>query len=174
MGGSSHSDSLVGGGGITVKQETVCYTMYASPHHSSTRRSGFNHASSGEKGQKMKNTQKGTNPLDRYGNYAKCAMCGSFFHWVKDCPHKEYVHEAACGKQEDTWDCNITLLVRDLDPIEVLICKAFSTTVVDTSCTKTVCAQQSLNNYCDHLDDAQKLHDKRKPSDRIFRFGDRH
>lgn len=58
-GGSSHSDSLVGGGGITVKQEAVCYTMYASPHHSSTRRSGFNHASSGEKGQKMKNTKKG-------------------------------------------------------------------------------------------------------------------
>ena len=120
----------------------------------------------------MKNTQKGTNPLDRYGNRTKCAICGSVFHWVKDCPHKEDVHEAVCENQEETRDCNITLLVRDVDPSEVLMCEAFSTAVVDTACTKTVCGQQWLNNYIDLLDDDQKLQVKRKPSDHIFRFGD--
>ena len=49
----------------------MCYTKSGSPHHSSTRRSGFSRGSSGEKGQKMKNTQKGTNPFDRYGNRTK-------------------------------------------------------------------------------------------------------
>ena len=48
-----------------AKQETVYYTKSGSQHHSSNRRSGFNRSSSGEKGQKMKNTQKGTTPLDR-------------------------------------------------------------------------------------------------------------
>ena len=137
FGGSSHSDSLVGGDGITVKQENVCYTKTGSSLHRSTRRSGFNRGSSSDKGHKMKNTQKGTNP--------KCAICGSVFHWVKDCPHKEDVHEAVCENQEATRDCNITLFARDVDPSEVLICEAFSIAVVNTTCTKTACGQQWLN-----------------------------
>ena len=59
-----------------------------------------------------------------------------------------------------------------MDPSEVLMCEAFSTTVVDTACTKKDCGQQWLNNYIDLLDDDQKLQVKRKPSDRIFRFRD--
>ena len=160
-----------------LKQESVCHTKSGSPHHRSTGRSGFNRGSSGEKGQKVKNTQKGTNPLDRYGIQAvhtKCAICGSVFHWVKDCPHKEDVHEAVCENQEETRDCTITLLVhvRAVDPNEVLMCEAFSTAVVDTACTKTFCGQQWLNNYIDLGDNDQKLQVKRKPSDHIFRFGD--
>ena len=45
------------------------------------------------------NTQKRTNPLDRYGNRTKCTICGSVFHWVKKfkiCPpsfHKQSYSE---------------------------------------------------------------------------------
>ena len=65
-----------------LSRDILCYTEYVNWHHSSARESGFNSGSSGEKGQSM-NTQKRTNPLDRYGNRTKCTICGSVFHWVK-------------------------------------------------------------------------------------------
>ena len=92
----------------------------------------------------MKNTQKGMNPLDRYGNCTNCAICGSVFHWVKDSPHKEDVHEVVCENQEETRDCNITLLVRYVDPSEVLMYEAFSTAVL--LLTLLVLKQSVANN----------------------------
>ena len=59
FGGSSHPDSLVGGGGITVKHETVCYTKSGL-----VLTKGF--------------TPKGTNPLNRYGNSTKCQYVDLF------------------------------------------------------------------------------------------------
>ncbi|XP_068685832.1 uncharacterized protein [Montipora foliosa] len=55
-------------------------------------------------------------------------MCNMWisFSLGTDCPHKEDVHEAVCENQEATRDCNITLLARDVDPSEVLMCEAFS------------------------------------------------
>ena len=75
-----------------------------------------------------------------------CNMCPSVFPGIKDCPHKEDAHEVVCENQGETRDCNITVLVRDVDPSEVLMWEAFSTAVVDTACTETVCGVKCWNN----------------------------
>lgn len=106
--GSSHSDSLVGGHGDTVKQETECYTKSGSPHQSSTRRSGFNRSSSGKKREENEEYTTGDKSIGQIQeSYKMCNMWICFSH----IPHEEDVHEAVCENQEKTRDGNITLLV---------------------------------------------------------------
>ena len=51
---------------ITIKQEPVYYTQQKKPMSS----------------------QRGTNPLNRYGKRTKCAICLSVYHWAKECLNK--------------------------------------------------------------------------------------
>ena len=58
-----------------------------------------NHFRYQQTGSKHKTTeQRGTNPFDRNGRRTKCAICGSVFHWAKDCPHK---HKKTRRNQND-------------------------------------------------------------------------
>jgi transposase InsO family protein len=175
FGGTQHSTGQETGDGITIKQESVCYTNTRSNSQSgqNTRRTqGFNRGFKKNKDHRTKAVTKGTNPLDRYGNHTRCAVCGSVFHWAKDCPHKEEVQQVECEDNTKEGNYNITLFVKDVDPSEVLMCEAFSTAVVDTACTRTVCGQQWLDNCMSILDEDQKSQVKSKPSERVFRFGD--
>ena len=51
---------------ITIKQEPVYHTQQKKPMSS----------------------QRGTNPLNKYGKRTKCAICQSVYHWAKECLNK--------------------------------------------------------------------------------------
>jgi hypothetical protein len=154
---------------MTVKSESVCFMKAANQSGFNTKRYAGPGQGLNRRSHKSREMQKGTNPLDEYGNRTRCAICGSIFHWAKDCPHKEEAHACTCDDQDEH---NITLFVKGVDPCEVFMCEAFSTAVVDTACTKTVCGEDWLDNYINILDEDQRSCVKIRSSDRMFRFGD--
>ena len=72
---------------------------------------------------------KKTNPLDKDGEISKCNVCGSIYHWTKQCPD-------SCEKKTKPKDeSQITLLGECID---TLIGETLSMTVIDSGCNKTV------------------------------------
>lgn len=110
-----------------------------------------------------KTPSRGTNPLDKFGRRTKCAICGSVFHWVKDCPHKDdktanvKLTEQSVGIDKVTEECNITLLSwESKTDNEIFVAESLGCAVIDTACTRTVCGQKWLDSYMETLSDDLK------------------
>ena len=48
--------------------------------------------------------KRGTNPFNKNGKRAKCAVCQTTFHWANDYPHKEEVKMTETSEEEH---CNL-------------------------------------------------------------------
>lgn len=59
-----------------------------------------------------KTSLPGTNPLDKFGKWSRCAVCQSTFHWAKDCPHKKN-DQVKLTEDENADEVNITLFTND-------------------------------------------------------------
>jgi hypothetical protein len=79
-------DSATSDYGVTVKQESAMYTNPQSARNGNARRN-YNRGCPQYQNNTQNSNPKGTNPLDRQGRRTKCAICGSIYHWTKDCEH---------------------------------------------------------------------------------------
>ena len=127
--------------------------------------------SSWPEGEQSKTPLPGTNPLDKHGSRSKCAICQSTFHWAKDCPHK--------GEQvtltQDIDECNITLFTKESHTdAEIFLTECFSSAIIDTACTHTVCGEEWLDSYITGLSksESEKMKRTEQRSNRPFKFGD--
>ena len=119
--------------------------------------------------------QRGTNPFDRNGRRTKCAICGSVFHWAKDCPHKHKKQEEIkmTDAEENEEKCNLALFTKEHKPEnEILLTESFGCAIIDTACTKTVCGKRWYEEYVDQLEQKKKKQIKTGASAKTFRFGD--
>lgn len=136
---------------ITVKQE-VLYTG----NQNSYRKFQKPNTSHGKE-------PRGTNPLDRNGKRTRCGICGSVFHWARDCEHNK-------EKVKMMEDCKVTMSASNTDI--VLMTEAAGAAVIDTACTRTVCGKKWLDDYMDVLDTEAKSKVFEEPTSRTYRFGD--
>ena len=116
--------------------------------------------------QSSKAAQKGTNPLDRFGRRSRCAICGSTYHWVKDCEHN--TERTEDSKDENS--CHLTLFTKEVDLVFVM--ESYGSAVVDTACTRTVCGRNWYDQYFSTLNTEEKSDVVEETSNRTFRFGD--
>lgn len=124
---------------------------------------------------RQKTQQPGTNPLDKYGRRSKCAICQSTFHWAKDCPHREENVKITEDKTGEVEECNITLYTKESPTdAEIFMTECFGSAIIDTACTRTVCGQEWLDNYCTVIkkDTVKAMKKTEIQSHRPFRFGD--
>ena len=120
---------------------------------------------------KQKTTDRETNALDPSGRPSRCAVCGSVFHWARNCTEKgeksELNSDAKRPKPDDDQDIFITLAC-DLTFLKTCFRKA----IVDNACTKIVASYRWVNDYVDRLDkNLRKLIETEKSDIQIV-FGD--
>lgn len=116
----------------------------------------------------------GTNPLDKFGKWSRCAVCQSTFHWAKDCPHKKN-EQVKLTEDENVDEVKITLFTNDpMSDCEIFMTESQGSAIIDTACTRTVCGEKWLDNYVNGLsqEPTHKLMKTENPSCRPFRFGD--
>ena len=136
------------------------------------RKANYKHQSGNwRKPLKQKTTDRETNPLDSSGRPSRCAVCGSIFHWARDCTEKEEKNElhsdAKRPKPDDDQDVFLTIAC-DLTFLKT----CFSKAIVDTACTKTVASYRWVNDYVDRLDQNLRKLIKKEKSDIQIVFGD--
>ena len=114
-------------------------------------------------------SQRGTNPLNRYGKRMKCAICQSVYHWAKDCPNKAASNSVKLTESETIENCNLTLFTKEHPSInEVFAIESSCSAVIDTACTRTVCGEKWFNNFLEKTCDDIPTYS----SSRAFKFGD--
>ena len=101
------------------------------------------------------------NPRDSFGNITECSICGSRFHWAKQCPDRYEVLESVTEQAEEDKEVLITLFtkgsqsrnVTDETECEVLIAETLSYGIIDSGCSRSVCGDVWLKCYLDTLSD---------------------
>ena len=111
--------------------------------------------------------QKGLNSPGPDGSPRRCRGCGSYKHFIANCPHESdssplYTSDTYTQNEE-----NFTLFTQDTS---VLTTEANIHAVLDSACTSTVCGQRWLDNYLTltgQSDQDVRVGDSAK----IFKFG---
>ena len=111
--------------------------------------------------------QKGLNSPGPDGSPRRCRGCGSYKHFIANCPHESdssplYTSDTYTQNEE-----NFTLFTHDTS---VLTTEANIHAVLDSACTSTVCGQRWLDNYLTltgQSDQDVRVGDSAK----IFKFG---
>ena len=133
---------------------------------------------------------KPLNPKDPDGNFYLCNSCGSFRHFVKECPHRSdpYFNE----EEDDYHPDNDEVLQgdpgeNDQDAInthftgvqlfDILVNQIFhnehtvSKILLDTGCVRTVCGRKWFQDLYTKLSPETKRRITKYPSKATFRFG---
>ncbi len=100
------------------------------------------------------------NPLDKYGRVTKCGICGSIYHWARDCPDKDREEQIGLFSNED----QRTYLPQFLQ--ETINCA-----ILDCGCVKSVCGKRWFDIYIESLSEEDKQTISETPSNTRFRFG---
>ena len=106
------------------------------------------------------------NPTKPDGGTSTCNVCGSIYHWAKDCPNS-YVNMQ--HKRSNNEEADYVSLYSDT--MKCFVGETLGMAVLDSGCTKNVCGEGWLNCYLDTLTSDQLKNIKTSPSDANFKFG---
>lgn len=163
-----------------------------------------NNMSNYNRGQNM-NYRGGTrklNPPDETGEASKCAICGSCFHWARNCPdayenqsgynkgkpvHFNY-DEGSQDNQKEENNTRFPMFISQKDTTEIHIFKSdevnhkkeldiflgesLSSAVIDSGAPDTVTGTAWLEDFMNKLTDEEKMLVTRKSSHKSYKFGD--
>ena len=106
------------------------------------------------------------NPAGPDGTPSTCMVCGSVFHWARDCPdsYDNLMKQKNKGKEDE----EIALFS---DTLKQFVGETFGTAVLDSGCTKNVCGKTWLGCYLETLDKSQRSMVKEFESGTSFKFG---
>ena len=96
------------------------------------------------------------NPIDQTGKVSRCITCDSSMHWEK------IAHTSICLLKKLVEDCYF----------DTIVSETFSSALLDSSRTKTVCGTQWLREYISGLSKEDRKAIVKPKGDRIFKFGD--
>lgn len=127
-------------------------------------------ASTGERGDDRR-----MNPLGADGQPLTCKCCGSFRHFLRDCPDSwenqkkvNLVSQAGHAGGEESAVLFTGFNKQDITRLGV---EANNCAVLDSACSSTVCGATWLESYLDSLGDEERQVVQRKSSTRVFKFG---
>lgn len=112
------------------------------------------------------------NPNGYDGQPLTCTACGSFRHFLKDCPDSwENLSKVNIAEESEPVE-NVVLFTGQLkQQVSQLGFEAQNSAVLDSACSSTVCGHTWLSNYIDSLSENERDQVKRVDSTRIFKFG---
>ena len=112
------------------------------------------------------NRRNAKNPLDEYGQYTRCSICESIFHWATAYPYRK----AGAGEIHH----HVTLFQSNLidqDCTKVFVSESLSTAVLDSVATSTVDGKTWMDCYIDSLSEANQTKISYSKSQNMFQFG---
>lgn len=120
------------------------------------------------------------NPLGRDGKRTTCVICGSRFHWARQCPdayenNADSRYSEAEGNSENVQLSLFMGYASDdarVDKLQTLVKESRGCAVLDTGCSTTVCGSSWLSCYLDELSDYERADIKEENSSSTFTFGD--
>lgn len=130
--------------------------------------------------------QKQMNPPGPNGKPSQCAVCGSRYHWARECPENQgqnksnnvgYVEGSRCSEvecSEENDDVKIGLYqdsAVDDKSLQWFLGETLGCAVVDSGCSKTVAGSKWLNCFLEMLDEKELEQISRKESNQTFKFG---
>ena len=112
------------------------------------------------------------NPLGRDGQVMTCKCCGSFRHFLRDCPDSwENSRRGNIGIGNQSEEHAILFTGCSREDFAVLISEAYNCAVLDSACSSTVCGTAWLETYLDTLPEAERRTVRRQDSNKVFKFG---
>ena len=130
----------------------------------SFRGRNFRRESQSQYGQFHRRNEK--NPLDEYGQYTRCTICESIFHWATACPHREAgageIHHHVILFQSD---------LTDQDCMKIFVSESLSAAVLDSAATNTVAGKTWMDCYIDSLPEEKQTKISYSKSQNMFKFG---
>ena len=123
------------------------------------------------------------------GEPSKCSVCGSVFHWAKNCPDGR---EARNVNRDPTYltnetatdnnveEINLTLMAESStytecsqeDKLKRFLGESIGCAVLDSGCNRSVCGKNWMESYLDTLSENEKKEVVQEVTDGQFRFGD--
>ena len=85
---------------------------------------------------------KRKNPTDSCGKVTTCNLCGSVYHWVRNCPERE-------SYEEDRINLFSNEIQREYLPI--FLKESLNCAVLDCGCVRSVCGKKWLESYVKSL-----------------------
>lgn len=135
-------------------------------------RGGFGRGRQADHGQLRK-----MNPLGPDGKTLTCRCCGSYRHFIAECPHSwETASKGSIQKRlakvNIAEDENVVLFTGyNKGDIAQLGIDAQNCAVLDSACSSTVCGENWLQNYISSLNQIDKERIKQTVGTRTFKFG---
>ena len=133
-------------------------------------RGGFG---AGPRGRLRGGGERPMNPLGRDGQPMTCKCCGSFRHFLRDCPdswentRKGKPSNFNKPKEEDA----VFFTGCSEQDMTVFISEAYNCAVLDSACSSTVCGEKWLETFLETLSEGERRAVQRHSSSRIFKFG---
>lgn len=111
------------------------------------------------------------NPKGADGARLLCKACGSYRHFVSDCPYS-YENMAKVNiTSEETSEHVVLFTGADRESTSQLGSEARNCAVLDSACSSTVCGEQWLNCYLESLSSEDRSKIVQQPGYKIFKFG---
>lgn len=106
------------------------------------------------------------NPKDSKGNFTRCYICKSTYHWIQDCPHKTEV-------AGDEAEVHFTLFAKGVQETYKgkLLGETLGCAVLDSCCSLSVCGKEWLNCFLETIQTEERDKMEIKPSSTKFKFG---
>ena len=133
------------------------------PRYSNSNRRGYG-------GMRNNRGTRKANPTGPDGRTSTCRICGSFMHWVRDCPHKEGTEKTSLYEAEEVSEAHI-VLVNTIEQKNSLLGQTIGSAILDSGCSRTVCGSEWYECFRDTLSEKQKNKLVPRQSDSLFRFG---
>ena len=148
-------------------QEEIYYGRWTNrrPFRNSNRRGRYYRGRTGrfQRGMPSASGRK-SNPLDSNGYPSKCHICGSTFHWARDCTYDQVEeHDVKIVLMSQQEKCNDS---------DTFLGETVGNVVLDTGASGTVCGLKWYECFLDTLSDKERENIKVRQGKRNFRFGD--
>ena len=132
-------------------------------------RGGANYRGSRQEDNRTYQTQSSArikNCPDEHGNPTRCKICGSIFHYYRDCPDadKKDLSLQSLKIQLFTQESGVELCF-----LEQMVSETLSCAVIDPGCPSNVCGKNWLNCYLDSLPNLDEVTEA--PGKKSYQFG---
>ena len=112
---------------------------------------------------------KKMNPKNKFGKNSRCGVCGSVYHWVRDCPDKDNFERKKDSKATEAFETTSVSpeVLREKAQTESLVTIVLATStdllsecqnraILDTACTSNVCIVAWLDIFLNSFTESDK------------------
>ena len=118
-----------------------------------------------------RNGNRKMNPNGRDGKLLRCRACGSYRHFLAECPDKWEVQSARADITEEENETAVLFTGAQERSIAQLGIEAQNSAILDSACSSTVCGKAWFDAYLDSLSPENHKKVIKMEGEKVFRFG---